>query len=86
MYRLILTLILLPFATAQAAGRGGDFDVCSERQVETAKKAAEFHGEERINRLIQADLLRAKKEEAEGDADECVEALDHAEKLLSGNY
>lgn len=85
MVRLVVVILLLPFA-AVAKDRGGDFDACRKGQIEAAKKAASFHGEERIKRLIEADIARAKKEEGEGDADECIEALDHAEKLIAGRY
>jgi hypothetical protein len=81
-----MALFLLPLADAVAKDRGGDFDTCTRRQVEVGRQAAQFKGEARIARLIEADLLRAKKEEAEGDADECLEALDHAGKLLRGEY
>jgi hypothetical protein len=81
-----MLLILLPLAGATAANRGGDFEACAKRQLEIGQQAARFNGEPRITRLIQADLQRAKKEEAEGDADECLEALDHAAKLLRGEY
>ena len=86
MYRLAFLLILVPLAGASAKDRGGDFDACTKGQVEVAKKAADFHGEDRMKQLIQADLTRARKEEAEGDADECLEALDHATKLIAGQY
>jgi hypothetical protein len=86
MLRLALLVILVPLAGAMAKDRGGDFEACGKGQVEVARKAADFHGEEMIRRLIAADLLRAKKEEAEGDADECLEALDHANKLIAGQY
>lgn len=78
--------MLLPFVDAAAKDKGGDFDACTKGQVELARKAANFQGADRIKRLIQADLSRAAKEEAEGDADECLEALDHAAKLLAGQY
>lgn len=86
MHRLALLLILVPLAGAVAKDRGGDFAACENGQVEVARKAADFQGEERIRRLIAADILRAKKEKAEGDADECIEALDHANKLIAGQY
>lgn len=86
MHRLAVFLMLVPLAGAAAKDRGGDFEACGKGQVEVAQKAADFHGEERIRRLIAADILRAKKEEAEGDADECLEALDHANKLIAGQY
>lgn len=84
--KLIATaLLLFPFAAA-AADNGGDLAACARRQVEIGAQAVRFTGEARIRRLIDADLKRAKKEEAEGDADECLEALDHAAKLLRGEY
>ncbi len=86
MYRLTAVLVLAIVTGAAAKDRGGDFDACRKGQAEVAKKAADYHGDDRIARLIQADLVRAKKEEAEGDADECIEALDHANKLISGQY
>lgn len=79
-------LIVVPLAAAAAKDRGGDFDACTKGQTEVARKAADFHGDDRIKRLIAADITRAKKEEAEGDADECIEALDHANKLIAGQY
>jgi len=86
MYRLAILLILVPLAGAATKDRGGDFDACEKGQTEVAKKAADFHGEARMKQLIQADLTRSRKEEAEGDADECLEALDHANKLIAGQY
>ncbi len=86
MYRLLLVLLVVPFAGATAKDRGGDFDACDKGQLEVAKKAEDFHGEHRIKQLIDADLVRAKREENEGDADECLEALDHANKLIAGKY
>jgi hypothetical protein len=85
-HRLALILILLPLAGAHAAGKGGDFDGCEKGQTEVAKQAADFHGEARIKQLIDADLQRSEKELNEGDADECIEALDHARKLIAGQY
>jgi hypothetical protein len=86
MHRLALLLILVPLADAAAKDKGGDFDACLKGQIEVTNKASDFHGEARMKRLIEADITRAKKEEAEGDADECLEALDHANKLLAGQY
>ncbi len=88
MHRLafVLVTLLLPVASALGAGKGGDFDACTKGQAEVAKQAAAFQGEDRIRQLIAADLTRAQKELYEGDADECVEALDHARKLIAGQY
>ncbi len=88
MHRLALVLILLPLAgaSAQTAANGNDLEACTKGQVEVATLARGFHGEDRIKQLIQADLIRAQKEEQEGDADECNEALDHARKLIAGDY
>jgi hypothetical protein len=83
---IVMAMILLPLADAAAADKGGDFAACTRRQQEIGQQAAAFKGEPTIRRLIEADLRRAKKEEAEGDADECLEALDHAAKLLRGEY
>ena len=86
MRRLALCLLLSSSTAAMAENRGGDFQACTQGQVEVAKRAADFQGEEMIKKLIAADLRRARKEEAEGDADECLEALDHAKKLIAGDY
>jgi len=85
-HRLALILILLPLAGAHAAGKRGDCAGCEKGQTEAAKQAADFHGEARIKQLIDADLQRSEKELNEGDADECIEALDHARKLIAGQY
>lgn len=58
---------------------------CTARHAELVKRAATFNGDARIKRLIDADLKRALREQAEGDGDECIEALDHATKLLAGD-
>jgi hypothetical protein len=86
MRRLALLLILFPLADAAAKDRGGDIEACTKGQAELSRKAADFHGEAKIKRLIEADMTRAKREEGEGDADECIEALDHANKLIAGEY
>ena len=86
MYRLAAILILLPLASVAAKDKGGDFEACKRGRTEVARKASDYQGEERIKRLIQADLRRAAEEEAEGDSDECLEALDHAKKLIAGQY
>jgi hypothetical protein len=62
-----------------------DSATCTARHAEITKQAAAFNGEARIKRLIDADLSRALREQAEGDSDECIEALDHATKLLAGD-
>ncbi len=79
---LALSLILL-FATT-APLWADDLAACSARGALVRQKAEKFDGDVRIKRLIDADLKRARAEAAEGDADECNEALDHATKLLSG--
>jgi hypothetical protein len=60
---------------------GADLDACVKGQTDVAKRVTDFHGESRIKQLIQADLDRAQREQAEGDADECNEAIDHANKI-----
>lgn len=81
-------LLSSPLAAAPApvpAAAAPDVATCNARQAELSKQAASFNGETMTKRLIDADLRRAMKESAEGDADECMEALDHAAKLLAGD-
>ncbi len=78
-----LGLLLLAFPAVAAPA--DDAARCSARHAELSKQAATFNGDARIKRLIDADLKRALKEQAEGDGDECIEALDHATKLLAGD-
>jgi hypothetical protein len=80
---LVLVLFPLPALAAAATTPVVDIASCDARHVELTKKTASFTGEAMMKRLIQADLRRAQKEAAEGDADECMEALDHAAKLLA---
>lgn len=82
MHPLVLSFLLL--AVPAAASPADDIATCSTRHAELSKQAASFNGDARIKRLIDADLKRALKEQAEGDGDECLEALDHATKLLAG--
>lgn len=84
---LSLSLLALPAVAAtpaEAATASEDAATCTTRHAELTKQAAGFNGDTRIKRLIDADLRRAMKEQAEGDGDECLEALDHAAKLLAG--
>ncbi|GAC1340665.1 MAG: hypothetical protein NVSMB18_11170 [Acetobacteraceae bacterium] len=92
MARLPLTRLVraLPIALALSgvalgSARADDVSACLKRRDELAPKAEQFTGEPMIKRLIQADLRRATKEASEGDLDECMEALDHATKLLAGD-
>ena len=62
-----------------------ELQTCKARQAELLQKVEQFTGEARMKRLMEADLRRASREEAEGDGDECNEALDHAAKLLAGD-
>ncbi len=78
----VLSLSLLAFPAAAAPA--DDLATCRTRHAELTQQAAGFNGDARIKRLIDADLKRAYKEQAEGDGDECTEALDHATKLLAG--
>jgi hypothetical protein len=57
---------------------------CQARQADVSSKVDQFSGDPMLKRVMQADLVRARRELIEGDADECMEALDHATKLLSG--
>ena len=43
---------------------------CTARMAELNRKAADYKGPERMRRLIEADLIRASREQAEGDAEE----------------
>lgn len=79
---LIVTLGLIPAAYAAA----DDDAACTKGQQEVAERAKSFHGDEMTVKLIAADIDRAKREQAEGDSDECLEALDHARKLMKGQY
>ena len=79
---LLFGLVLL--CGSVSASHAQDADVCTRRHDELKAKAASFQGEQQIKRLIDADLDRAMQEQLEGDADECMEALDHAAKLLAG--
>ncbi len=78
---LSLSFLALP---AVAATASEDAATCTARHAELTKQAAGFNGDARIKRLIDADLKRAMKEQAEGDGNECIEALSHAAKLLAG--
>lgn len=97
MRALILGLVLLaapalaapapgtPAPASPAPGTAADeMAACTARHAELRKQAATFQGDPHFKRLIEADLDRALKEQAEGDGDECLEALDHAAKLLAG--
>ena len=84
MRALAYCMLCLTLITHAAAA--DSFADCEARRVKVAKQAESFAGEPRIRRLILADIKRAGKELEEGDVDECVEALDHAEKLLSGQF
>lgn len=77
-----IALLLFAFPALAAPS---DEAACTARHAEIAKQAATFHGDARIKRLIDADLKRALREQAEGDSGECIEALDHATKLLAGD-
>lgn len=79
---LALSLVLLSAAALPALAE--DLAACLARDAALSRQAQNFPGEARMKRLIDADLKRAKQEAAEGDADECTEALDHATKLLGG--
>lgn len=80
----VLSLSLSLLAVPAAATPADDMAACTTRHAELTKQAAGFGGDARMKRLIDADLKRAMKEQAEGDGDECIEALDHAAKLLAG--
>lgn len=78
----VLSLVFLPIAALPS--RAEDVAACLARDVVLTHQADTFAGDAKMKRLIEADLKRAKKEADEGDAEECMEALDHAAKLLAG--
>ena len=80
---LVPICLALTIGTAWAAD---DLGACKARQNDLSNKAAQFEGDAMIKRLIRADLDRANREMVEGDADECNEALDHADSLLAGKF
>ena len=82
MRMLALSLVFLPVCALPS--RAEDIAACLARDVVLTRQADSFTGDAKMKRLIEADLKRAKKEAAEGDAEECTEALDHAAKLLAG--
>lgn len=82
--RALLTTLCLAFTIGTAVA-ADDAAICKTRHAELTAKVAQFTGEPMMKRLIQADLDRANRELIEGDADECIEALDHAAKLLAGD-
>ncbi len=82
--RTILLSLHVLLLLASGSALADDMATCKSRHAELTKAAATFQGDPQIKRLIDADLKRALKEQAEGDAEECIEALDHAAKLLAG--
>ncbi len=82
MHFIALSLLL---AASALAAPSDEAATCAARHAELAKQAATFNGDTRIKRLIDVDLKRALREQAEGDGDECIEALDHATKLFAGD-
>lgn len=81
----ILILILILLFGSDLPSWADDVTACGARAVVLSQQAQNFSGDAMIKRLIDADLQRARKEAAEGDVDECTEALDHAAKLLAGD-
>ena len=81
---LALTIVVALASTAQAADDKNA--ACTKGQRDIAERAKTFHGDDIIAKLIAADIERARREQAEGDPDECLEALEHAGKLLKGEY
>ncbi len=77
-------LFLLALGTGAHAA--GDARQCQARQLDIAKQADAYTGDPMLKKLIEADLRRATRELIEGDADECMEALDHATKILNGEF
>ena len=79
----ILAACILAFAGGAHAA--DDTATCVARHAELTVKVRDYTGDAQLKQLMEADLKRAMKELAEGDADECIEALDHTVKLLAGN-
>lgn len=84
--RALTAALLLLAGPALAATPAEELAACSVRHAELSKQAVTYNVDPHIKRLIGADLDRARKEEVEGDGDECLEALDHAAKLLEGKF
>lgn len=84
MRRTVFALVIASAPAALAATPDEELASCNTRHAAISKQAASFNGDARTKRLIDADLQRALREQAEGDGDECNEALDHAAKLLAG--
>ena len=82
----LLGLGMVLLSASFVAARADAVDACRARHAEVTKQADQFSGDSMTKRLIEADLRRAASEMVEYDADECNEALDHATKLLSGDY
>ena len=79
----VVTLGLLMLAAPALATPAEDMAACTTRHAELTTQAATYQGDAQFKRLIDADLKRALREQVEGDGDECLEALDHAAKLLA---
>jgi hypothetical protein len=78
---LMLSVLLAPLMTV--AARADDMAVCNAQRPELLKRAESFTGDAQTKKYIDRALRHAGREQAEGDGDECVEALDHAAKLLA---
>jgi hypothetical protein len=78
---LVVCLALLPLAAVSA--HADDMTACTVRRAALTKQAADFKGDATTKANIDRALRRAGKELAEGDGDECIEALDHVAKLLA---
>lgn len=83
--RLILTALVL-ISISGLAYAADDGAACQARQAQVATRVEAFKGDTMVRRIMLADLDRAERELAEGDPDECMEALDHTEKLLKENH
>jgi len=80
---LLLSVLFVPLVTA--AARADDLSECMTRRAVLGQQAAAFKGDAKTKQFIDRALRRAGREQAEGDGDECIEALDHAAKLLANN-
>lgn len=75
-------LALALFASALLAASAARADCQSD--IKALAPRTEKVADTRTKQLVSFDLQRARRELAEGDEDECQEAVDHARSLLGG--
>ncbi len=77
MARIFLLVALLALSAGPVLAAG-----CQPRIDALAAKVAQVEPE-RTRQLVAFDIKRATKELGEGDEDECLEAVEHAEDLIA---